>query len=192
MSPLPAVSCVLAICGVPASGKSTLAAAAAARLGWPALSSDLVRKELAGVAAAERAGPAHYTAEFSLAVYAELGARAAACARARGAVIVDGTFRRRGDRAAFTVALDDAAPVLYAECRVPLPVLLARAAARDCQPGQASDATAAVVAAEYDRWQPLDEVTGGHRIALSTDRPLAMSLADLAALVTSAARRGIL
>ena len=192
MSSLPAVSCVLVICGVPASGKSTLAAAAASWLGWPALSSDLVRKELAGVAASERAGPARYTAEFSLAVYAELGARAAACARACGAVIVDGTFRRRGDRAAFTAALDDAAPALYAECCAPLPVLLARAAARDREPGQASDATAVVVAAEHGRWQPLDEVPGGRRIALSTDRPLAMSLAELTTLVTSAARRGSL
>ena len=62
----PVRPCALVICGVPASGKSTLAAAVSASLGWPTMSSDLVRKELAGVAAAERAGPAHYTAEFSL------------------------------------------------------------------------------------------------------------------------------
>jgi uncharacterized protein len=180
----PARACALVICGVPATGKSTLAAVAAARLGWPVISSDLVRKELAGIAPTERAGTAHYTATFSQIVYAELGARAAACVQTRGAVIVDGTFRRRADRAAFTTAFGEAAPVLYAECRAPLSVLLARAADRDRQPGQVSDATAAVVTREHDRWQPLDEVPAGHRIAISTQQPPAVSLAELISLIS--------
>lgn len=183
MSSSPARVCVLVICGVPASGKSTLAAAAAACLGWPVVSSDLVRKGTAGVAPAQRAGPAYYTAGFSRLVYRELGARSAARARACGAVIADGTFRRRDDRDAFTAGLAGAAPVLYAECRACLPVLLARAAGRDRQPGQASDATVAIVAREHSQWQPLDEVPAGHHVAIGTDQPHIVSLAELTSLI---------
>jgi predicted kinase len=41
------------ICGVPAVGKSTLAAAVSAYLGWLAVSSDVTRKELAGIGLAD-------------------------------------------------------------------------------------------------------------------------------------------
>lgn len=183
-SPFAARTCALVICGVPAAGKSTLAAEASGRLGWPVISSDLVRKELAGVSPSQRAGAASYTAAFSRAVYTELGTRAAACVRDEGGVIIDGTFRRCADRAAFTMAFGGAAPVLYAECRAPLPVLLARAADRDRQPTQASDATAAVVAREYGRWQALDEVPAEHRAVISTQQPPAAALDELISLIS--------
>ena len=68
------------------------------------------------------------------------------------------------------------------------PVLLARAADRDRQPGQVSDATAAIVAGEHGRWQLLDEVPAGYRIAIRTEQPLAASLAGLGSLFGVAGR----
>jgi len=79
----------LVICGVPASDKSTLAAAAARSLGLPEVNSDLVRKEMARIRPSDRGLPEHYTDSFSQLVYAELGRRAAAQARAHHGVIVD-------------------------------------------------------------------------------------------------------
>ena len=80
----------------------TLAAAAGTRLRWPVIRWDLVRKELAGVGPTQHTGTAQDTVAFSQIVAAELGARAAARVRVGAALIVDGTFPRPDDRAAFT------------------------------------------------------------------------------------------
>ena len=64
----------LVVCGVPASGKSHLADALGAMAGCPVLSSDVVRKELGGLAPHDRGTPSLYTAEVSARVYRELGA----------------------------------------------------------------------------------------------------------------------
>ena len=173
----------LVICGVPAAGKSTLTAVAASVLGVSLVSSDLVRKELAGLSASDRALPGHYSDSFSRLVYAELGRRAAACAHARSGVIVDATFRRRRDRAAFVGAFGSAAPVLYAECHAPLRVLLGRAERRDGGGAPVSDATAEVVAREHGQWQPLDEIQAGHHVTICTDQAIALAAAELAAAI---------
>jgi uncharacterized protein len=177
-------SCALVICGVPASGKTTLAGAAARRLGWPLIGTDHVRKQLAGMGPGDPAGPVCYSPSFSRLVYTEIGFRAAAHVRASGTVIVDGTFRRRRDRAAFTAAFAEAAPALFAECQLPRPDLLARAAARDQLPGQVSDATTSVVRRECDRWEPLEEVASGQHAVIRTSQPAAAAAAELIAALT--------
>lgn len=158
----------LVICGVPASGKSTLAARAATALGLPIVSSDLVRKELARVKPSDRASPEHYTASFSQRVYAELGRRAADHVHACGGVIVDATFRSRQNREAFAGTFGAAAPRLFVECSASLRVLLERAKVRDRDPDSVSDATTEVVASQYRLWQPLDEVPTGHHVTIDT------------------------
>lgn len=63
----------LVICGPAASGKSTLAVELARRSGFPLVSSDRVRKRLAGFGDAHApAGPEHYTARFTRATYEQL------------------------------------------------------------------------------------------------------------------------
>ena len=73
--------------GTPGSGKSTLAATAARDHGWVVVTSDLVRKELAGLTATARTGDAFgeglYDPGHTAATYDALLARAAT-ARARG------------------------------------------------------------------------------------------------------------
>ncbi|MGZ4247293.1 MAG: bifunctional aminoglycoside phosphotransferase/ATP-binding protein [Solirubrobacteraceae bacterium] len=174
---------VIVVCGVPASGKSSLARAVAEMSGLSCLSSDLIRKELARIAPTERAPAATYRPEWNACTYAELGRRAAGLtARDRGA-IVDATFRRRVDRESFAEAFGSAAPLLYVDCKAAPSVLAARGSARDRGPDHVSDADLEVVLREQSTWQPLDEVPAQAHIILRTDRQLSETVNDLLALL---------
>jgi aminoglycoside phosphotransferase family enzyme len=89
---------VIAVCGVPGSGKSHLATALAERSGLPHLSSDLTRKRLAGVATDERAPKMTYSADWNVRTYAELARLTRKALADRGGAIVDATFRHVADR----------------------------------------------------------------------------------------------
>jgi aminoglycoside phosphotransferase family enzyme/predicted kinase len=163
---------LIVLCGLSGSGKTHLAGAIAGVSGLRPLNSDVVRKRLAGVAPTERARAEHYDEAFNRRTYAELGRLTAA-----GGVIVDATFRRAEDRAAFLRALPRDAPApLFVECVAPSEVLRRRVARRT---GGVSDATLEVLAAQ--RLEPLDEVDGGRRLELRTDRPAEDIVDDLEA-----------
>ena len=170
------------ICGRPASGKSYLAEALAARARLAHLNSDLIRKRLADIEPSERGRPEHYSAAFNRATYSELGREAAAEVHAGRGAIVDATFRHRVDREAFAQAFGDAAPLLFVECRAPRAVLLSRARARERDAGRVSDATADVV--KSARWQPLREIPTESRIAVWTDTPVEKQIAEVTAAVS--------
>jgi aminoglycoside phosphotransferase family enzyme/predicted kinase len=168
---------VIVVCGASATGKTRLAEALCALSGVQHLSSDVVRKRLAGLAPEERAPEQRYSEEASLDTYRELGARAAAQA-ANGAV-VDATFRRRSHRSAFAEAFGGAA--LFVECRAPAAVLAERAAKREGDPRRVSDATPAIAAAQLAEFEPLDEVPPERHVALRTDREVDEVLEELEA-----------
>ena len=180
------------VCGPSASGKSVLAAELGRRSGRPVISSDRVRKRLAGVAATARAGAEAYAAEMSARTYAALG-RAAAAAGPEGA-IVDATFRRRADRDAFARALADAdaappaardaapAPApLYVELTAPAAVLRERARRRLADAERVSDGTPELALAQLAAFEPLTEVAPARHLLLRADRPPAAVAAALAA-----------
>ncbi|HYN50077.1 MAG TPA: AAA family ATPase [Thermoleophilaceae bacterium] len=168
---------VLVFCGASATGKTYLAGAVSALSGLPHLSSDLVRKELAGVDPTQRAPLTSYTDDESRDTYRELGARTARAASV-GAV-VDATFRRRSHREAFTAAFPGNA--LFVECRAPASVVAERAARRESDPDRVSDATPAIAAGQLADFEPLDEVLADSHLLLRTDRPLETLLDDLEA-----------
>jgi aminoglycoside phosphotransferase family enzyme/predicted kinase len=171
---------VLVVFGRAASGKSSLAAELAARSGLPVLSSDVIRKELAGVSAEERAPDPAYSEEASLLVYSALGARAAAV-RSRS-VIVDATFRRRRHRAAFARAYGDTGPrPLFVQCIAPDAVLVERARQRDREATRISDADTQVVARQAAELEPLDEVPPNAICTIRTDREVARIADDVEA-----------
>jgi uncharacterized protein len=172
---------VLIVCGPPASGKSTLAATLSDESGLARISSDVVRKRLAGLAATVAAQPRHYTDEFSLATYRELGHRAAKELARNGGAIVDATFRRRAHRAAFASGFAAAGPVAFVRCDAPLGVRAARARARRSDPSRVSDADERIVAQEHGRWEPLHELAGRDLLAVRSDRPAAEVRADVLA-----------
>ena len=171
---------VLAVCGPPASGKSTLAAAIAADSGRRALSSDLVRKELVGIAPTERAGAGAYDAATTRATYRELGRRAAQTLATAGGVIVDATLGDHAMRDALREGLGSAgAPLVFVECRAPAALLDRRAGERERNPGRVSDAGPEIARDLRARWQPLDEVPANDHVALRTDRPVGDALVTL-------------
>ena len=165
---------VLAVCGGAATGKSTLASGLSAASGLPVLSSDVVRKRLAGLEPTTRGPERLYSLEASAATYAELGRRAAGELEHGRGVIVDATFRRRADRKAFTAALGlDAAPV-YLECRAPADVIAERARRREANPGRISDATAALAERQSREFEPMAEVPPVRHYILDATDPTAV------------------
>lgn len=100
--------CVIAIGGLSGSGKSSLAAALAPRIGVAPgarqLSSDRIRKALFGVAPTTQLPSDAYASAVSERVYRDLFASAAAIAAQGWPVIVDAVFDRMQDRAEIAAA----------------------------------------------------------------------------------------
>jgi predicted kinase len=121
---------VLAFAGLPGTGKSTLAAALAARLRWPVLDKDVLRARLLGDAV-------DYSREQDdramAALYEEAAARLAGGA---SGVLIDGrTFTRRAAVDALVVAAAGAGGrLLVVECRC-APELARERLARDAAGG---------------------------------------------------------
>ncbi len=138
---------VVAIGGLPGTGKSTLARALAPALGGApgalVLRSDEIRKRLHGVAPEERLPPAAYAPDVSLAVFRDLAAQARVAAAGGQAVIADATFMATADRDMLSRAAAEAGvPFIGLWLTAPYAVLEARIAART---GAASDATVEVL-----------------------------------------------
>ncbi len=129
-------------CGLPASGKSTVLDALAREAGWPRISTDATRKELAGVAADERLDPSCYLLEFSDRTYDEVIRRVVA---APGSAIADGNFPTAARRRAIAEAARAAGRrVAIVEVRVPEAVARDRLRQRAHRGGSISDADESV------------------------------------------------
>jgi len=182
---------LVVVAGLSATGKTRLASVLATRSGLRHLNSDPVRKRLLGVAPAARAGAAAYGQSFNRRTYEELGRLARRELARTGGVLVDATFRRAADRAAFLAGLGGlpAASVVI-ECRAPLSVRLERARRRLGDAAAVSDADADVVRLQADDGGLADDVPADRHVVLRTDRPPAEALDDLAALLDARLARG--
>jgi predicted kinase len=160
----PPAPVLVAIGGLPGTGKSTVARARAPGLGAApgavVLRSDEFRKRRFGVAPEQRLPPDAYGEAVSAAVFADLTAGAEQALGAGHAVIADATFLDPAHRSALeAVAVRRGVPFRGFWLEAPLPVLEARIAARR---GDASDATVSVLhaAARNDPgprdWRPID------------------------------------
>jgi len=182
---------LVVVAGLSASGKTRLASALATRSGLRHLNSDPVRKDLLGVAPAARAGAAAYGESFNRRTYEELGRLARLELERAGGVLVDATFRRSEDRAAFLAELGGLpAASVVVECRAPLSVRLERVRRRLGDATAVSDADADIVHQQVDDGGLADDVPAGHHIVLRTDRPPAEVLDDLTALLDARLARG--
>lgn len=180
---------LVVVCGLPASGKSRLAEALARAGDLPLLGSDRVRKELAGVAASERAPAGAYTDAATTRTYAELGRRAGTAVRDGGIAVVDATFHRRAARADFAAALSPSIPApVYLWCQAPPEVLRRRAEARLAEPDVISDATPAVLAAQRAAAEPF---AAGDAVAkVDTDVPPVQTVDGAVAALDAHLARG--
>jgi predicted kinase len=155
--------------GLPGSGKSTLAGALADRLGVTLLSSDRLRKELAGIpaeqSAAARYGEGLYTPEWTDKTYAALLGRAAALLSSGESVVLDATWSDARQReAALRMAEHTSTDLVALHCQVPGEVSAARLGTRE--PG-ASDADLDVAKAMAAKEPPWAEA-----VAVDTSGPL--------------------
>lgn len=172
------------------TGKTTLARALCRELGWMALSSDVTRKQLAGVPVdslyPEAFGAGLYSAEWTARTYASLRDQAARTLAEGRSVIVDASFARRDDRRMLAgAAAGTGARVIFLECRCPADVALARLERRwerrareDTRPAderaEASDGRPAIYAAQAAAWEAFDgaDEPGVDHIPLDTATPL--------------------
>ncbi len=181
----------LIVGGPPASGKSTLATALAARSGLPVLSSDRARKVALGLPRAAPAPSAAYSPQARSAVYRELGLRAREALDAGDGVIVDATFGDPQLRAAFLAELTPAqrdAAVLAVECRAPADVLVARAAERP-QGAGGSDAGPDVAERLARSFRPITELAPQQTRVIDAVLPTERQVAAIEEWVASPERR---
>ncbi len=170
----------IVVCGAAASGKSTLAAELARRSRFPVVSSDAIRKRRAGLRATERATAEHYTKEFTRATYDLLSRDALAHLDRRGGVIVDATCHTKSERASLFHRLRRGnVTFLVVHCRVSLNTALARVAARIQSPERISDATPRIVAEQFRRFQPLDELSAQSVLALDGEQDIDVQVAGV-------------
>ncbi|WP_139277242.1 bifunctional aminoglycoside phosphotransferase/ATP-binding protein [Rhodococcoides corynebacterioides] len=144
---------LLVVGGLPGSGKSTVATGLADRIDAVVVSSDVVRKELAGlppdVPCRASVGLGLYSTSFTARTYAEMFRRARALLAAGTSVILDATFVEPHYLArASQIADRTHSRFLHLDCAVSRDVALARLARRT---GGHSDADAAVYEDLADR-----------------------------------------
>lgn len=150
--------------GLPASGKSTVAAGLGDALGWALFRSDEIRKDLAGMAH-EAGAPAAldaglYRPDQVEAAYQELLRRAAMALERGVSVVLDATWRGERMRAAARrVAESTCAELVELRCVAPMAALESRLAARKPGSAEGSDATADVLAGmRFGLWPSAVEV----------------------------------
>lgn len=169
--------------GPPASGKSTLAGGLADRVGLTLLSSDRMRKELAGLPP-ERSAPAEYekgiyTPEWTQRTYAELIERASALLSAGESVVVDATWNLRAWRsAAMEAARRHDADLVSVRCQVPRDVGAQRLAARLPGPSDAGPAVGDAMEAASDPWPEAVTIDTSGALAAAVERAVAAVCPD--------------
>ena len=174
---------LIAVCGPPASGKSTLARELCAQSAMAHLSYDVVRKARAGLPATERAPATAYEHEATLATYRELGERAAG-RRWRPGTARSSTPRSATGRRAMRCATGwgrrrRSCAAWSAAC--PRPRRRAARALAERDAGRESDATAEVAARLATAWAALDEVPADRHLVVRADRPAGEVARDVAA-----------
>ncbi len=162
--------------GLSGSGKSTIAAALAQRTGFTVISSDVIRKQLAGVPLESR--PAEhgldlYTAEQNARTYETMHQRCAqelACGRG---VILDATYQRRAHRAIpRALATAAAVPLLMIECRCGEDEMRRRLHSRSQAGRGPSDADWGVHLEQRQQYEPFSTEEESLHLVIDTAQPV--------------------
>jgi aminoglycoside phosphotransferase family enzyme/predicted kinase len=163
--------CLLLVGGLPGSGKSTLARSLSERAHFSLIRSDVVRKELAGIATQTPAPApirhAIYVPEWTERTYAECRRRAENLLFDGERVLVDATFvEERRRREFFDLAARLAVPAVFLCCQAEPEVVRLRLERRK---NDASDADWSVYQQAAERWEETSSRTRPVTRVICTD-----------------------
>jgi aminoglycoside phosphotransferase family enzyme/predicted kinase len=173
---------VLVVMGGIASGKSNLAQALGAELGWEVFASDRLRKAAAGLPLYERsrvsARPQLYSRAMTSQVYQRLLEAATAQVEQGGSVILDATYSLRSQREKLAKQFGSRGVAwCFLEAHASKAAVKQRLRAREASSGEVSDARLEDFAPLTQRYQPPTELPRGHCFRISTTGPLEQSVA---------------
>jgi hypothetical protein len=173
------------VCGMPASGKSTVAEALGKHLDVAVLQSDVVRKALFGHKAREpRIAPYQagiYSPHASALTYGRLLLLAQEQLAQGRSVILDAAFGQRRRRAeAVRLAEDMDAGWIFVACTCSGEAMIARLTAREGQPG-VSDARRQHFERFKAHFEPLDELLPAHCLHIDTEQAVEVNMLKIMA-----------
>ena len=165
---------VVAVGGVIASGKSTIAEQLSTLLTAPVLDTDTTRKSLLGVAPTqpmhEGAWQGAYAPERTDAVYAEVLRRADRVVASERPVVLDASFRSRAARAAArALAQKYGVPFFFVETQAPRALCRDRLRQR-ARSSSVSDGRLEIFDDFIAQWEPVTEISPSEHIVVDTTK----------------------
>jgi predicted kinase len=169
---------LVAVGGLSGSGKTTVARQLVEHLGAVCVRSDVVRKQLAGLAPTARTGgeidTGLYAGSATHATYQRMEQVATTILDAGFPALVDATFQRRSDRQSLAAeAARNGARFAIVLCDAPSRTLQSRIARRRDRDNDASDATLGVLARQIVTFEPFEAAEASCTLRLDTDTDLA-------------------
>lgn len=170
---MPAGNELFVFFGLTASGKSTLAAAFAARRGLAYYNSDRLRKELAGVAVTQSCpdGPDQglYSPAFTRRTYDALLAKAELELTAHRSLVLDGSYQQKAERRLVQqLASRQGARVVFILCHCSAMETKRRLALRAQDPNAVSDGRWEIYERQLASWSPPAELSDQELVTIET------------------------
>ena len=162
------------ICGLMGTGKTTFAKKVAERNGWALVSSDVVRKELAGIPATQHEyvewGEGIYSSEFSGKTYKRMNELAEQLLREGRSVVMDACYGKRSQRAdTHALARGMNAEFTCIELVCPENEIKRRLTARSDE-RTTSDGRWAIFAEQRARFEDVDEFAEDEHVVVDTSK----------------------
>jgi aminoglycoside phosphotransferase family enzyme/predicted kinase len=182
---------LVVVCGLVASGKSTMAEKLRLRTGFEAFNSDRVRKQLAGVPDTlhrhDPYGTGIYAPSFDALTYESLIEQARRCLAGGRGVVLDATFKSPANRsAAVALAAEMRVPVLFVECRADENEILRRLHDRAGRRTEVSDATEEIYARHKRDFVSINELPAGRHLVVNTSDGLEPAMRRIEAALSDA------
>ena len=181
---------LIAVAGIPGSGKSTVAGRLGEEWACPVIASDWTRKQMAGLnpleSKPEKAWEGLYAPAQTDGVYAEMLRRAKIVLESGRSAVVDATFATLEHRMAFRdAARQSGIRFDFLECRADAETCRKRLRARKGEV-QASDAREGLLEEFQRRWEPVDPLLEPGSASLNTAQPLEKTWEQAEKILTEA------